>query len=84
MEVTELTLQENPPELVAFKLNVSTRTLTQWRGELRGVLKKHEFDWQNNEPCISEKSEKALRKYQQLIAAKGKRKAKEHIKIYGV
>jgi hypothetical protein len=84
MEVQGLTLHQNPPELVAFKLNVSKRTLTQWRGELRKVLRESEFDWRNNEPFISAKSEDVLRKYQNLIAVKGKRKAKEHIKIYGV
>jgi len=84
MEVTELTLQENPPDLVAYKLGVSSRTLTQWRTELRKVLGKSEFDWGNNEPFISEKSEKALRKYQRLISVKGKKKAKEHLRVYGV
>lgn len=84
MEPTGLTLHENPPELVAFKLGVSSRTLTQWRAELRKVLGRTEFDWGNNEPYITPKSEKALKTYQQLIAVKGKKKAKEHLRIYGV
>lgn len=72
------------PKLYAAYLGVSARTLTQWRSELSKILRKSEFDWLPHEPSISEKSQRVLSTYQQLIALLGKKKAKQHIKIYGV
>ena len=74
----------DPPALVASRLGVSVRTLTGWRKDLRKVLNKAEFDWENNEPSITQKSQQALEKYQALIDKLGKKKAKEHLKIYEV
>lgn len=73
-----------PPHLVAHRLGVTVRTLTDWRKDLRTVLSQREFDWENHEPSINQKSEKALAVYQALISQLGKKKAKEHLRIYGV
>jgi hypothetical protein len=74
----------DPPALVASRLGVSVRTLTGWRKDLRKVLSKKEFDWFNNEPSISEKSQYVLEKYQALIEKLGKEKAKNYLRINGV
>ena len=84
MVAIQVEICADPPSLVASRLGVSVRTLTDWRKDLRKVLSKKEFDWENNEPSITAKSQAALEKYQALIDKLGKKKAKEHLKIYGV
>ena len=84
MAAVQIEICADPPSLVASRLEVSVRTLTDWRKDLRKVLSKKEFDWENNEPSITQKSQQALEKYQALIDKLGKKKAKEHLKIYGV
>lgn len=84
MVAIQIEICADPPSLVASRLGVSVRTLTGWRKDLRKVLRKAEFDWCNNEPSITRKSQDALEKYQVLINKLGKNKAREHLKIYGV
>lgn len=84
MVAIQVEICADPPSLVASRLGVSTRTLTNWRKDLRKVLNKKEFTWKNNEPSIDQKSQDALEKYQYLTLKLGKEKALEHIKIYGI
>lgn len=84
MVAVQIEICADPPHLVASRLGVSVRCLTGWRKDLRKVLGKAEFDWFPNEPSITAKSQKALEVYQYLIEKLGKKKALQHLKIYGV
>lgn len=73
-----------PLALAASELGISEETLRRDRALLRKKLGKSEFDNSRYEPGLDGKSFAALRRFRELAALMGRKKAIETLRINGV